>query len=311
MNPTIIGSTVLSTLVTFVVNASNPPAALDQTAVTQETCDHGEVTDAMMMMNPVVATKTGGAVCQSVVGAANSVLGRDPSWDEYKQVVPSNSKEASGSAWTKTWKGWVYGSKDRRQALIHAAYLTPFGREATEAEIDYWTAKQGGYREILDGNMSWVRSAAGANERSRIIDQAYRQAAFERAPTGSEVTYWMEQYGKVDAPTACGGGKIDTFDKLRCANDEWFWSPASAGERSRVVREAGLLACFGPKGTFDAPGPKGTFEPVQDFVDAWTKRILLDRLSLTVLAQTENFTEKGAQFCKGTAKTLTPTKLVR
>lgn len=317
MNPTILGTSLVSALATLsfatISFAGSPPATWEETPITTEWCDPATDDVGLTLgLNPVVTTKTGGTVCRAVLGAAYPVLGRDPTIGEYANLVPVGSKETSIAAWTKTWKDWVHADQKRGEALIHAAYMGPFGREATQAEIDYWRPKKGGYSEIFDGNVNWVKSAAGAKERARIIADAYRQAAFERAPTTAEATYWMDHYGKVDVPAACGAGKIDTFDELRCANDEWFWSASSVAERTRVVQDAGLLVCFPPQDGYAIPGSKGTFEPPSTFVDSWVKRILEDRLSLSSLVQTEKFAEKAATFCVAApAKPITPNKLVR
>jgi hypothetical protein len=71
-----------------------------------------------------------------------------------------------------------------------AAYMTVFGRPATQVEIDYWKNRLPATQdELVEININWLVSPSGAKDLKETVVRGFQQV-FQRAPTASEQQDW-------------------------------------------------------------------------------------------------------------------------
>jgi hypothetical protein len=71
-----------------------------------------------------------------------------------------------------------------------AAYMTVFGRPATQAEIDYWKNRLPATQdELVEININWLVSPSGAKDLKETVVRGFQQV-FQREPTGAEQQEW-------------------------------------------------------------------------------------------------------------------------
>jgi hypothetical protein len=71
-----------------------------------------------------------------------------------------------------------------------AAYMTVFGRPATQVEIDYWKNRLPATQdELVEININWLVSPSGAKDLKETVGRGFQQV-FQRAPSASEQQEW-------------------------------------------------------------------------------------------------------------------------
>jgi hypothetical protein len=72
---------------------------------------------------------------------------------------------------------------------INRTYRLAFGREPTQAEINYWNSRSIGIAGAIQAHSDWLASSAGATDRRDTIRRSY-ETAFRRPPSACEANYW-------------------------------------------------------------------------------------------------------------------------
>jgi hypothetical protein len=73
-----------------------------------------------------------------------------------------------------------------------AAYMTVFGRPATQVEIDYWKNRlPATQEELVEINMNWLVSPSGAKDLKETVVRGFQQV-FQREPTAAEQEQWQK-----------------------------------------------------------------------------------------------------------------------
>lgn len=97
-----------------------------------------------------------------------------------------------------THKSFLKTSKEMREALIHNAFRTTFGRDASAAELKAWADKISGGKMTsfadLVGNLRGIVKGDPSHQAS-IVRLSYK-TAFNRNETADELKYWKGVIGK-------------------------------------------------------------------------------------------------------------------
>ena len=158
---------------------------------------------------------------------------------------------------------------------INTAYQRAFGRNATAAEIQYWSEKSVRDKFLGEGDTigkavenvnnklvtqikKWLGMPEGAAELQATIERSYK-AAFNRLPTPEEFAYWQKE---------CKAKNMGYEDLIR-AHQKWEQTGVKADERLAMVRKA-YTEVYGR-------------EPVKKEIDYWMadipkKGIVYDQL---------------------------------
>ncbi len=123
-----------------------------------------------------------------------------------------------------------------RGATINNTYLVGFGRQPTQAELNYWNSAQNyGVQQTLGYHADWLASSSGDQDLTAMIKQAY-STVYKRQPSSNEMSYWkafftshrklyrnlvayLADYGQDNAYPVTGG-----FCFLQYTDGYGFWN---------------------------------------------------------------------------------------
>lgn len=211
----------------------------------------------------VVPCKPDDAECRNLGEISLRVLGARAVAEPGLALIPSDGTVTQRAAAycanlyaSPTALSGGFGVASVIPTIIGRAYGDSLGRAPTSAELEYWSNGKACFSTIVNANVSWLAAEAQAGARTEAIKSAYWDA-FDRWPTGAELTHWGASWGKAAAGAACGGGVVDRARKLVCANATWLSSPAGAGERSAALQRAFDKTCP----VSDEPGVRFAWAP--------------------------------------------------
>jgi hypothetical protein len=141
-------------------------------------------------------------------------------------------------AWTQD-QGWFWHDKGNYgSGYVNTAYRRAFGRNATAAEMEYWSRRdvsikfdrtgdnpeEASQNALVTEIKKYLGKPEGAAELRATIERSYR-GCFNREPTPQDLAYWQSE---------CKARNMGFEDLVR-AHGKWLQSPQGEEYRNHMV----------------------------------------------------------------------------
>lgn len=126
--------------------------------------------------------------------AFNRIYGTTPETAERKMLMDAIKQK-------KTWYIQIYteqleklnNSPELRKKMINHSYWSAMGRNATQAELDYWMPRKPHFEQLFKLTRTYIYSEAGKTDRTDMLTRVLTKMN-GKAPTSADISIAFEKY---------------------------------------------------------------------------------------------------------------------